>query len=415
MGEAEAVGGHFWGSFRYEDPYGLVGPNGGIQAGRDGAGGGLGLLRCAVVECVDGLPGLGHAKGEAVEEAEAAGEHHVAVGGGGVGVGEVGHDGVVAGAGDDGELGVIRGRGDVVDAVTVGGEDGVLGECALLHVRDHLGESRAGDFAGVVFEDGVDVGVGEGIAEGVHVADVEDEASGTIGDGGVVEGAEGGGGAVVHDDGGHIEGGATEDGAGAGEVVGEVVGGEGEGAWVGAGGEDAFEVREAEESVGLAVDGGVQAEGAEGGPDGIKVEVTQGDGVGVELREFVVGDEGDAVGLEAVEVVVEGAGGVGGGVGGEAGLEVVGERPVAGTAAGGDAVEGDGVACPGGVADVLCGDDGGGGHDEFGGVFDRLGGVEKQDVLGAGADVDGEDAHAGSVRAEWVVCLGRRGRAGGRG
>ena len=221
-----------------------------------------------------------------------------------------------------------------------------------------------------------------------------------------------------------------KDGAGAGEVVGEGVRGEGEGAGVGAGVEDAFEVGEAEEAVGdvrwggavvedadgESVDGGVDAEGAECGPDGVEVEVAQGDGVGVESGKFVVGDEGEAIGLDAVKVVIECAGGVGGGVGGEASVEVVGESPVAGAAAGGDAVEGDGASRLGGGTDVLGGDGGGGGHDELGGVFDRLVGVKEQDVLCAGADVDGEDVHAGSVRgARGCVCGGVAGYRVGAG
>ena len=67
--------------------------------------------------------------------------------------------------------------------------------------------------------------------------------------------------------------------------------------------------------------------------------------------------------------------------------------------------EHDGLAAPGRLGDLRGHHLRAGRHDELDGVLERLAGTREEDVGGAGADVDGEDARAG-------VSWGRR-RAGG--
>ena len=142
-----------------------------------------------------------------------------------------------------------------------------------------------------------------------------------------------------------------------------------------------------------AVEAGVDVEGGEGGADRVQIEVAEGDVLALGGVNLVLGQERHAHALNVVEVVVERLRRLGGGAGGEAGFEVGLQGPVAGAAAGGDAGEHDGAALVGGGADAAGGDLGGGGHDHLEGVLDRLGGVKEEDVLGAGAHIDGEDAH----------------------
>ncbi len=141
---------------------------------------------------------------------------------------------------------------------------------------------------------------------------------------------------------------------------------------------------------GQAVEVAVYLEGGQGAADGRHIEVDHLDVAGVvEALGLVLGDDDDAHALHHVQVVVEGAGRVGGGVGGQAGLQVVVEGPVAGAAAHGDAGEEDGAALAGGRADAAGGDLGGRGHDELEAALRRRGGVEEEDVLRAGAGVNG--------------------------
>ena len=124
--------------------------------------------------------------------------------------------------------------------------------------------------------------------------------------------------------------------------------------------------------------------------DGLQIEVGHLDVAGVvEALGLVLRDDGDAHPLHYVEVVVEGAGRLGGGVGLEAGLQVLIEGPGAGAAAHGDAGEDNGAAFGGGATDAAGGDLGGRGHDELEAALRRQGGVEEEDVLGAGAGING--------------------------
>jgi hypothetical protein len=81
---------------------------------------------------------------------------------------------------------------------------------------------------------------------------------------------------------------------------------------------------------------------------------------------------------------------------------------VAGTAALDYAREHHGLASNGGAADAAGGNARGGRHHELGAVFDWAGGVQEQDVLSAGADIYGEDAHAAILdRDEWQTVVAR--------
>lgn len=280
----------------------------------------------------------------------------------------------------------------------------------------------AGDFAGVVFEEAGDGPPAEVEAEEVHVAEIEDEAFAGGGDALIVEGAERGCGAGIHKGCRGLEGGSSNDGPGAREVGREGLGRSRKGEKVVAGADGAGEVVEAEDAVGgagrrLAVveagDGDTvevagDFEGGECGTDGVEVKVAEDDAVGVEAGGFVVADDGDAELPDAVEVVVEGAGGIGGGEGGEAGTEVVFEGPGAGAAAGDGPGDEERAASGGCAADAGRSDGGGGGQDHLGGVFDGAAAVEEEDVLGAGANVDREDAHRDSVERRGNLWAGWR-------
>ncbi len=293
----------------------------------------------------------------------------------------------------------------------LGAEDLLVGEGAFGEATGEGLDLGVGDFACVVLEEAGDGAAAEMEAEEVHVAEVEDERLVGGCEPVIVEGAERGSGAGIHErDGGFGFGGGDEC-AGAGEVGREVGRGRCEGKEVVPAANDAGEVVEPEEAVGDAgrcfavveaaegdaIEGERELEGGEGGADGVEVEVAEGDAGAIDAAGLVVADEGDAHGADTVGIVVEGAGGAGGGEGGQAGAEVVLECPRAGAAAGYGAVEHEGQPGGGSAADARGGDGGGRGEDELGRIFDGAFGVEEEDVLGAGADVDGEDAHESSV------------------
>lgn len=351
--------------------------------------------------------------GEGTEESEAAADHHVAVG--------CGHEGAEGGAreppatgagGSDnrGQAGANDGAVDVERAVAFRGEDLFVGEGAFGKAPCEGFDLGIGDFAAVVLEEAGDGTPAEVEAQEVHVSEVEDERLAGRGQAFVVEGAERGGRTGIHEGDGGFGGGGDEC-AGAGEVGREVGGGGSKREQVVPAADDASEVFEAEEAIrdagrrfavveaaeGDTVEGEGEFEGGQGGADGVEVEVAEGDAGAVEAPGFVIADEGDAELADSVEVVVEGASGAGGGEGREAGAEVVCEGPGAGPAAGDGAVEHERLAGSRGATDAGGGDGGWRGQDELGGVLDRAVGVEEEDVLGAGADVDGKDAHDPSV------------------
>ena len=78
---------------------------------------------------------------------------------------------------------------------------------------------------------------------------------------------------------------------------------------------------------------------------------------------------------------------------------MVAQGPVAGAAAHGHAGEHQRAALLGRRADAASGDLRSGGHDHLEGVLHRLGGIEEEDVLGAGAHIYGKDAHGKSMIA----------------
>ncbi len=143
-----------------------------------------------------------------------------------------------------------------------------------------------------------------------------------------------------------------------------------------------------------AVEGRVDVEGAQRGAYGVEVEVAQLDVLAVRRDGLVFADQRDAHGAHVGEVVIEGGGGLGRCEGGQTGAEVVFEGPVARTAALDHAAEHDRLPGGRGAPDALGRDAGRRRHDQLDAVLDGLGRVEQDDVLGAGADVYGEDPHA---------------------
>jgi len=233
------------------------------------------------------------------------------------------------------------------------------------------------------------------------------------GDLGVLKGAQGGGGPGVQEDGGRSGVRRGDQGAGAGEVLRQLLGQVGEGAQVVTLSDDAAEVVEAEQAVGVAGGRGavveaaegqaveirVHVEGGEGGADPVQVQVAEVNALPFDSGGLVVGYQPNAHALDVVQVIVERCRRFGGGVGGEVGLQVVLQRPVAGAATGDNTREHYRATPAGGGADASGGDLRGGGHDHLEGVLHRPGGVEEEDVLGAGAHVHGQDAHGESMIA----------------
>jgi len=111
-------------------------------------------------------------------------------------------------------------------------------------------------------------------------------------------------------------------------------------------------------------------------------------------RGLVLGDDLDAHRLHLVELVVEGPGGVGRGESRETGPDVLLQGPGAGAAALNAAREHDSLARSRGPTNAAGSDLRWRGHDHLDAVLDGTRRIEQEDVLGARADVYGEDLHS---------------------
>src|SRR5262249_52845427 len=100
-----------------------------------------------------------------------------------------------------------------------------------------------------------------------------------------------------------------------------------------------------------------------------------------------------------IEIVVEGPRRVGRSERGQPRPDVVHGRPVAWPAAHGDAFEDKCLALRGRGANAVRGDDGRRWQHQLETVLELTIGVENQDVLGTGADVDGQNLHRPAGRA----------------
>ncbi len=335
-----------------------------------------------------------------LDETEGAGEHHVAEGGGFVVAQAAGEVAVWPGDGDEGE-----GAGGAVGgvegcAMPAAGDDVLVGQLAMLQPLDEPVEQVGRDAAGVVLEEAIDGATAHGDGEGVHVADVDEHGAvlgGSSGHERVAEAAKHGGRAGVHD---HGAGDELGDGvhaqhAGRRRAKRHLVG-------IAAGSEQALEegvagvVGVAARRIAVILDGDRDdgwdgdLEGGQRMAQGWQVDVAEPDRIGVGRWRL---DELDAHGAHALQVVVERAGGRGGGVDRQAGGAVRQDRLAACSTAHHGAVEEE--RAPAGRDSADAGSDNLRlrRQDELGAVLGRLLGVVEPDVLSARARIKREDAH----------------------
>ena len=130
----------------------------------------------------------------------------------------------------------------------------------------------------------------------------------------------------------------------------------------------------------------------------VEVEVAHDDAIPVDPQRLVLGYELYALFPDAVQVVVEGLRGSGRGEGGCAGAQMILERPVRRASTRHDPGQHDWPARSCRTADAARGDLRGGWEHHLHAVLHGLLRVEDENVLGARAHVDREDAHEESVR-----------------